>query len=140
MKNSLCFLGLVKKSGQLQIGDDAITTVALSKKARLIITASDAGEYTVKRARNLSDSQDIPHIILEETKDDLGLITGRKTTAIAAITDMGMAASFVQKLNAETDNYSELSAELTAKAERFARRKRLKEERTSKTGKRRKNV
>jgi hypothetical protein len=54
---------------------------------------------------------------------------------------MGMAASFAAKLNAETGQFNEIEAELTAKAERFARRKKIKEDRKNpKTGKRRQNL
>ena len=140
MKNSLSFLGLMKKCGKLAIGDDAVTTAALTKKARLIITAADAGEHALKRANNLSETSGIPHIVLDETKDELGLTAGRNAVAIAAIMDMGMAASFVQKYSAESGKHSELSAQLTAKAERFARRKKITEDRKSKSGKRRKNI
>lgn len=140
MKNSLSFLGIVKKSGRLAIGDDAVTTAALTKKARLIILAADAGEYTVRRAENLSDSSGIPIITIDDTKNELGLSAGRNSVAMAAILDMGMAASYLTKLNAETGKYDELLSELTAKAERFARRKKLTDDRKSKTGKRRKIV
>ena len=140
MKNSLSFLGLMKKCGKLAIGDDAVTTAALTKKARLIITASDAGEHALKRANNLSETSGIPHFVLDETKDELGLTAGRNSVAIAAIMDMGMAASFVQKYSTESGKHSELSAQLTAKAERFARRKKITEDRKSKSGKRRKNI
>lgn len=140
MKSSLSFLGLAKKCGRLTIGDDAVTTAVVTKKARLIITAVDAGEHALRRANNLTAQSGIPHLILDETKDELGLSAGRNSVAIAAITDMGMAASFVQKYNTETGKHDELSAELTAKAERFARRKKITEDRKSKTGKRRKNI
>lgn len=140
MKSSLSFLGLAKKCGRLAIGDDAVTTAVITKKARLIITAADAGEHALKRANNLSAQSGIPHLILDETKDELGLTAGRNSVAIAAVMDMGMAASFVQKYNVETGKHSELEAELTAKAERFARRKKITEDRKSKTGKRRKNI
>lgn len=140
MKSSLSFLGLTKKCGRLAIGDDAVTTAVVTKKARLIITANDAGEHAAKRANNLTASSGIPHLVLDETKDELGLAAGRNAVAIAAVMDMGMAASFVQKYSAETGKHSDLSAELSAKAERFARRKKITEDRKSKTGKRRKNI
>lgn len=140
MKSSLSFLGLIKKCGRLAIGDDAVTTAAVTKKARLIITARDAGEHAVKRANNLSATSGIPHMILDETKDELGLAAGRNAVAIAAIMDMGMAANFVQKHNAGMGKYDDLETELTAKAERFARRKKITEDRKLKTGKRRKNI
>lgn len=140
MKSSLSFLGLAKKCGRLAIGDDAVTAAAVTKKARLILTAGDAGEHTLKRAQLLNRSSGIPLLVLDETKDELGLSAGRASVALAAITDMGMAAGFVQKYNAETGKHSELSAELTARAERFARRKKITEDRKSKTGKRRTNI
>lgn len=140
MNKSLGFLGLAKKSGRLIIGDDLVTSAAELKKARLIITAGDAGEYALKRAKNLSERTGIPHIILDATKDELGQAAGRGKVAIAAITDMGMAAAFVQRLNSETGKYCELEAELKSKAERFARRKKATEDRKSKLGKRRNDL
>jgi ribosomal protein L7Ae-like RNA K-turn-binding protein len=141
MKNSTGFLGIIKKSGKLAVGEETVTAEAQTKRARLILTASDAGEYTMRRAKSLSESKGIPHIHLEETKETLGLVSGRATAAIAAICDMGMAASFAAKLNAETGQFNGIEAELTAKAERFARRKKIKEDRKNpKTGKRRQNL
>ena len=140
MKNSTRFLGIVKKSGRLAVGEEMVTSAAEIKKARLIITASDAGDYTTRRAITLSETKEIPHVTLEDTKLELGAITGRGTVAIAAIMDMGMAAGFIQKLNAESGGYDELETHLTEKAERFARRKKMTDENKSKTGKRRQNI
>jgi ribosomal protein L7Ae-like RNA K-turn-binding protein len=140
VKNSTRFLGIIKKSGRLAVGEETVTSAAETKKARLIITASDAGDYTLRRARHLSETKEIPHITIDETKDDIGLITGRGTVAIAAIMDMGMAAGFIQKLNGESGGYDELEEQLTGKAERFLRRKKMKDEGKSKTGKRRQNI
>ena len=141
MKNSTGFLGIIKKSGKLAVGEETVAAEAQTKRARLILTASDAGEYTMRRAKSLSESKGIPHIHLEETKETLGAVSGRATAAIAAICDMGMAASYAAKLNAETGQFNEIEAELTAKAERFARRKKTKEDRKNpKTGKRRQNL
>jgi ribosomal protein L7Ae-like RNA K-turn-binding protein len=141
MKNSTGFLGIIKKSGKLAVGEETVAAEAQTKRARLILTASDAGEYTMRRAKSLSESKGIPHIHLEETKETLGAVSGRATAAIAAICDMGMAASYAAKLNTETGQFNEIEAELTAKAERFARRKKTKEDRKNpKTGKRRQNL
>lgn len=140
MTNSLSFLGLAKKCGRLAIGDDAVTAAVVSKKARLIITACDSGEHAVKRANSLSASSGIPILVLNENRDELGLSAGRTSVALAAITDMGMAAGFVQKYSEQTGKYGELSAVLTAKAERFARRKKITDDKKSKSGKRRKNI
>ena len=140
MNNSTRFLGIVKKSGRLAIGEETVTTAAMTKKARLIITASDAGDYVMRRAEYLSEEKEIPRITLDAAKADLGEITGRGTVAIAAITDMGMAAAFVEKLNGESGGYDELEEQLRLKAERFARRKKMKDDSKSKTGKRRQNI
>ena len=140
MKSSTRFLGIIKKADRLAVGDDAVTSAAELKKARLIITAGDAGEYTQRRAAYLSETKEIPHVTLEEMKSELGAITGRGTVAIAAITDMGMAAGFIQQLKAETGGYEELDKQLSEKAERFARRKKMKDDKKSKTGKRRQNI
>lgn len=140
MKNSTRFLGIVNKAGRLVTGEEMVSSAAQLKKARLLITASDAGEYVRRHANYLSETKEIPLVSVEDTKLELGIISGRATVAIAAITDMGMAASYIQKLNVETNEYDELESQLTAKAKRFAERKKKKRDSKSKLGKRRQNI
>ena len=121
MDKALGMLGLCKKAGAVETGEYSVGAAVRSGKAKLIMTASDTAEGTAKRAINFSQWRNIPLIPLPYTKSELGDLFGKTVCAIAAITDAGLAASFVKKLGAERAEYTgaaEKLAEKSAKAPR----------------------
>lgn len=91
-------LGLAKKAGYLELGEDAVGSAARARHARLLIVASDAGDHTVRRAKNFANTATCPLIIVDSDKKELGYALGRATCAMAALTEPGMALSFAQAL------------------------------------------
>jgi ribosomal protein L7Ae-like RNA K-turn-binding protein len=67
-------------------------------RAKLIVTANDAGN-SVKREAERLNSQ---HIMLAHNKEELGRAVGRKTCAIAALTDKefsrGLSEALMEQL------------------------------------------
>lgn len=123
MNASLTFLGLTLRAGKLEIGEESCGIAARAKKARVILTASDASQNSRTRAGNYCQDSKAPHVQLPFTKDELGAVVGRGQPGMLAITDIGMAAAFLDKLALEyPDSYSEQVSVLKAASERYARR------------------
>ncbi|MBR5114630.1 MAG: 50S ribosomal protein L7 [Oscillospiraceae bacterium] len=118
MDSALNMLGMCKKAGALETGEEPCGAVVRSGKAVLLMTASDAGHGAQKRAENYSEWCGAPLITLPYDKDVLGDMLGKRVCAVMAITDGGLAASFMKKLSAAHEGYSEAAAAVTEKAEK----------------------
>ena len=55
MDKLLNLIGLAKKAGKLEVGEEPVGAAARSKHARLILIASDAADNTRRRARHFGD-------------------------------------------------------------------------------------
>ena len=143
MGTSLEFLGMARRAGYLVIGEESCFTAVSGKKARVLISASDASDNSVRNARRMAGLIGVPHIIYGHTKDEIGGMVGRGSPGMLAITDAGMAAGFVRKADAESPGeYTEALELLGKRAARALERKREAKAhlRNVRTGKRRKNV
>ncbi|MGM9521232.1 MAG: L7Ae/L30e/S12e/Gadd45 family ribosomal protein [Oscillospiraceae bacterium] len=120
----ITFLGLSQKAGYLEIGEESCGIAARARKAKVLLTASDASRNSLVRAKNYSEDAKAPHVVLPFTKDELGAVVGRGLPGMLAITDTGMAAAFVQKLSAEyPGKFDEQAETLRISAERAMQRK-----------------
>ncbi len=143
MGTSLEFLGMARRAGYLVIGEESCFTAVSGKKARVLISAADASDNSVRNARRMAELIDVPHVTYGRTKDEIGGMVGRGSPGMLAITDAGMAAGFVQRADAESPGeYAEAMEKLNKRAARALERKReaLAHKRNVRTGKRRKNV
>lgn len=139
MMNSLHFLGLAKKAGCLEIGEEPCVAAVRSGKARVLLTAADAAENSRRRAAVLAGDT-VPHILLPFHKHELGAEVGRGTPGILAITDVGMAAGFAAKLSAEFPGQFTDAADTLSQKNAKARQRQSEAKahlRNVKTGKRR---
>ena len=119
MNSALSMLGLAKKAGYAQIGEEPAGAAARASKAKLIATASDAAENTVRRAKHFAKVGGTVWISLPFTKEELGNQVGRTSCAILALTDIGMAAGLAARLAAaEPERYSQLAESLGGRAEK----------------------
>lgn len=124
MNKALGVLGLARKAGALEIGEEAAGMAARSKKARALLTANDASGNTVRRIVNFAEIAGIPHLALPYTKDELGGALGARACAALAFRDAGLAANFTEKLEAEfPGKYTESLEILRLKAEKIEQRK-----------------
>ena len=138
MDNCLGLLGLAKKAGILEIGDDKVTDAAGLSKVRLIMSASDASPKSAQRAEYLAEAGGSVYIELPYTKEELGAVLGRGMPGMLAITDVGMAESFVEKLAAARGGYDGALSALKVKKARAEERRRIRDgEGKNKAGKRR---
>lgn len=125
MDNGLIgLIGLARKGGRLEAGEEPVSAAAKAHKARLVLLASDAGERTCRHGGAM-ETDNCPVLTVPLTKEALGAAAGRGACAILAFTDVGLAAAAVKKL-AQTDPeaYGQAAQRLTYKAEKTLRRRR----------------
>ena len=122
----LHLLGLAKKAGKLEIGEEPVGAVCRSRHARLLLLACDAAPNTCRRAAHFGEAGNVLWLQLPHTKDELGWQLGRKSCAMVAVTDFGIAAAIGEKLALMDPRYIPASEQLHIKAERALQRQREK--------------
>lgn len=140
--SELGILGIARKAGLLSAGEELAGAAARAKKAKVMLLASDASENTAGRAENFASEGRIPLVRLPYTKQELGLWIGKRETAILAVNDAGLAASFVSKLaDVNGARYAETASLLNDLALKTQKRKKeaALREKNSGLGNRRKN-
>lgn len=120
----LSLLGLAKKAGRLEAGEEPVGAAARARDARLILLASDAAENSARRARRFAAAGACPCVVLDAPKDELGRAVGRSSCAMLAITDIGFAEAVAKRLAAlDQERYGDVAETLSVKAARAAERK-----------------
>ena len=120
----LSLLGLAKRGGRLAVGEEPVEAAARARDARVLLLASDAADNTRRRVEHFARAGQCLWLRIPFSKDELGKALGRPSVAVAALTDVGLAAAAVHRL-AELDpvQYDEAAARLDLKAKRAAERK-----------------
>ena len=98
MNSVLHLVGLSRKAGRLAVGEEPVGEAARSREAKLILTASDAAENTLRRAERFAESAGAPCLAAPFTKAELGGAVGRSSCALLAFTDVGLASAAAEKL------------------------------------------
>ena len=123
----LHLLGLAKKAGRLEIGEEPVGAAARAHQARVLLLAADAAPNTVRRAAHFGEAGGALWLQMPFTKAELGEQLGRSSCAMLAVADSGLAASMVEKLSArDPDRYGPAAAQLRQKADRVLQRQREK--------------
>lgn len=113
-------LGIARKAGRLELGEESVSSAAKAHKARAILLAADAGERTRRHAESLVTGN-CPLLPVPLTKAELGSAAGRGPCAILALTDVGLANAAARKLK---DLAPEVRQHLEHKAAKTLRRRR----------------
>lgn len=122
--NALNLIGLARKAGQIEIGEEPVGNACRSHKARLLLLASDTAENSVRRAQRFAQEGKIPCVVLPFSKAELGYALGRASCAMLAFTDAGLASSLMNKLAAaDPDRFGGYAQALSETAERENRRR-----------------
>ncbi len=129
MDKTLRLLGLCRKAGKLELGENPSMIAVKEKLCRVLLLASDASDGTARRARFLCGVNDCPALTLSADKATLGALFGRASVALAAITDPGLAAAFLRAAEEEgmgpfPDLLERLDAQRDRKPKKPNRRKR----------------
>ncbi len=140
MEHILSMIGLAKKAGQVEIGEEPVGSAARARHARVILLARDAAPSTVRRAMSFGQAGACLCLEVPFDKDQLGWALGRTSCAMVAITDIGFAEAIVKKLAlADPQHYGPAAERLELKARRAMERREemARHERNLRRGKRR---
>lgn len=122
--NILSLLGLALRGGRLAVGEEPAALAAKAKQARLLLIASDAAGNTLRRAEHLAEEGHCLYLSLPFTKAELGGALGRGSAAIAALTDIGLAAAVTERLALlDPERYGEIAGRMDLKRRRAKERK-----------------
>lgn len=123
----LHLLGLARKAGRLEIGEEPVGAVCRARQARLVLLASDAASNTSRRAAHFGEAGNVLWLELPFTKEELGFHLGRGSCAMLALTDAGLAASITEKLSLrDPERYGPAAQQLRQKADRVLQRQKEK--------------
>ena len=121
MDKALNYLGLARKAGLAELGEEPVGGAARALHARLVIVASDASDHTWRRAMSFVAGTKQQVLRVPFTKDQLGFAIGRQELAIAAFTDAALAASFVKALP-QTEKTAQVLESLNEKVRQVKQR------------------
>ena len=121
----LHLLGLARKAGRLEAGEEPVGAACRARQARLVLLASDAAPNTARRAAHFGQAGEVPWLSLPLTKVELGGQLGRSSCAMLALTDAGFAAAVAGKLAArDPERYGPAATLLREKADKVLQRQR----------------
>ena len=89
-------LSLCKRAGQLVSGEANCENSVRSKKAFLVLLASNASRNTFKKFTNKANYYNVPALILDFSKDDMGRVIGEAQRAVIAVTGSGFAEQLIK--------------------------------------------
>ena len=121
MHKALNYLALARKAGRVELGEEPVGIAARALHARLVIVASDASDHCWRRARSFVAGSGQQAIRVPFTKDEMGMVTGRQSLAIAAFTDPALALAFTEALD-EPEKYQKELEDLRDRTHRVRQR------------------
>ena len=121
----LRMLGLARKAGRLEIGEEPVGATCRARQARLVLLAADAAPNSRRRAAHFGQAGNVLWLETPFTKEELGFPLGRTSCAMLALTDAGFSAAVAEKLAArDPERYGPAAQQLRGKAERVFQRQR----------------
>ena len=124
MERILSMIGLAKKADMAAVGEEPVGAAARARHARVILTAQDAGDSTVRRAASFARQGACLCLSIPADKETLGRALGRTSCAMVAITDIGFAGAIVKKLAVlDPKRYGGAAERLEIKARRAEERR-----------------
>ena len=119
----LGLLGLAKRAGKLEAGDEATRAAITAKSARLVLIASDASDRTRDNFLFITESENVACLMVAETRAELGNALGRRPSAVVGICDAGLAAATAKAIAETDESASEISDALNARAAKISARR-----------------
>lgn len=127
MDNILGLIGLAKKAGRLEAGNDLCKEAVYEQKTRLVLIASNAAERVVRDFERIKEEYNFFILFVPYTKEELASVAASASCAVCAVTDINFAAEIAHKMADLTKGENEIYI-----AERLALSKKRKRERESK--------
>ena len=110
--SALSLLGLALRGNNLAVGEEPVQEACKTRRAKLVLTASDASLNTVERVQRWAQSGNALRLMVPWDKETLGRALGRSVCATAALTDQGLASALFWKLADRDPAYRELAEDL----------------------------
>lgn len=98
MDRCLALLGMAKKAGLIAVGGEAVAAAMRRGDAKLVITANDASESSVRRAKANAESNGVKYLAVPFTMFELGNTAGRGSPGTIAFLDKGLAEGFATRV------------------------------------------
>lgn len=119
------YLGIARKAGKLEMGEEASGAAVRRGKAKLLALACDASDNARARAAGFVRGKKTPLIELPYTKDEIAGLTGKGVgCSMLAVTDIGLSSHLASALRAgHGEQYGEVSVQLAARNAKALRRK-----------------
>ena len=92
MDSALHLLGIARKAGRVEVGEEPAGAACRARQAKLLLVAADAAENSVRRAAHFAEAGKTPWLKAPWGKGELGGAVGRSACAMLALTDGGRAA------------------------------------------------
>ena len=119
----LHLLGLARKAGRLELGEEPVGAVCRARQAKLVLLAADAAPNTRRRCAHFGEAGGVLWLELPFSKAELGAQFSRGSCAMLALTDAGFSATLVEKLAArDPARYAPAAQQLREKADRVLQR------------------
>lgn len=116
-------MGLMRKAGKLEPGEDRTGDAIKEGRARVVLLSSDISDNARGRVERQLQGRRALLVQLPYTRDDIESITGVSCGA-AAVTDFGFAEAFLSALAADDPvKYGDVSVEMKRRADKAAKRK-----------------
>lgn len=98
MDSVLRLLGVARKAGRVEVGEEPVGAAARAHQAKVILTAADGADNSIRRAAHFAEAGKIQALPTPYTKGELGGAVGRSACTMLALTDIGLAAAIAEKL------------------------------------------
>jgi len=120
---ALNLLGLMRKAGAIDIGEDNTGETVKAGKAKVLILAADASVNAVHRAENFAAGRNVELVKVPFTKEEISFRVGAGGCSMAVITDIGFANAFMKLLAAIDEVYLPQKESVEARFDKVQRRK-----------------
>ena len=114
----------MRRAGKIEIGETGTGAAVRAGRARLLLLAADASENARKRAEGYLYGRRALLVPLPYAKAELEAQLGNSGCSMAACTDFGLSAAFLEALAEKApEEYGPLSLEMERRADKAARRR-----------------
>ena len=122
---ALGLLGLMRRAGAVQIGEDKAFDAIPSGKVKVLLLSEDASERACRRAEAMTNGRRFLLVTTHYPRETLGQALGVGSCAVAAVTDLGFANALMKELSAQLPaRYGAFAEETARRSDKAERRRR----------------
>ena len=120
----LGLLGLMRRAGAIELGEDNSALTVKDGKAKLLLFSADISDSARRKAEGFCHGRSVQLVPLHYSREELGAALGVKSCAMAALTDMGFSNALMKELAAQhPEEYSGAYEESAKRLEKTQRRR-----------------